>query len=148
MGLPIVTALFGIGIGIGIDYVLFIVTRYRQGLQEGMAPQQATVVAINTAGRSVIFAGMTVVISLMGMVLMNITSLTGNNNMAIVQGLSHTARVITAAAAIMITAFGSFAVGDQRVIKEFGFGLAVAVLIDASIVRLKITEGCFPAKRE
>lgn len=62
--------------------------------------------------------------------------LTRNNNMAIVKGLSRTARVITAAAAIMITVFGSFVLGDQRVIKEFGFGLAIAVLIDASLVRL------------
>jgi len=61
---------------------------------------------------------------------------TGNNSLAIVQGLSRTARVITAAAAIMITVFGSFVLGDNRIIKEFGFGLAVAVLIDASIVRL------------
>ncbi|MHB9112769.1 MAG: MMPL family transporter [Thermoleophilia bacterium] len=61
---------------------------------------------------------------------------TGDNNLAIVRGLSLTARVITAAAAIMITVFGSFVLGDQRIIKEFGFGLAVAVLIDASIVRL------------
>ncbi|MBK5226660.1 MAG: MMPL family transporter, partial [Thermoleophilia bacterium] len=60
----------------------------------------------------------------------------GNNNLAIVRGLSLTAHVITAAAAIMITVFGSFVLGDQRIIKEFGFGLAVAVLIDASIVRL------------
>lgn len=59
-----------------------------------------------------------------------------NNSLAIVKGLSRTARVITAAAAIMITVFGSFVIGDQRIIKEFGFGLAVAVLIDASIVRL------------
>ncbi|MDO8735730.1 MAG: MMPL family transporter [Thermoleophilia bacterium] len=62
--------------------------------------------------------------------------LTGDNNLSIVRGLSRTARVITAAAAIMITVFGSFVLGDQRIIKEFGFGLAVAVLIDASIVRL------------
>jgi len=62
--------------------------------------------------------------------------LTHSNNMAIVKGLSRTARVITAAAAIMITVFGSFVLGDQRVIKEFGFGLAIAVLIDASLVRL------------
>ncbi|MCL4474542.1 MAG: MMPL family transporter [Actinobacteria bacterium] len=104
MGLPIVTALFGIGIGVGsvtlfshflslpnftielasmigigvgIDYALFIVTRYRQSLNEGMAPRQATVVAINTAGRSVIFAGATVVISLLGMVLMKISFIQG-----------------------------------------------------------------------
>ncbi|MBI5871404.1 MAG: MMPL family transporter [Actinobacteria bacterium] len=62
--------------------------------------------------------------------------LTGNNNLSIVRGLSRTARVITAAAAIMVTVFGSFVLGDQRIIKEFGFGLAVAILIDASIVRM------------
>jgi RND superfamily putative drug exporter len=62
--------------------------------------------------------------------------LTGSNNLSIVRGLSRTARVITAAAAIMITVFGSFVLGDERIIKEFGFGLAVAVLIDASIVRM------------
>lgn len=104
MGLPIVTALFGIGIGIasvtllghvitlpdfttqlasmigigvGIDYALFIVTRYRQGLDEHLGPEQATVTAINTAGRSVIFAGLTVVISLLGMVLINISFIQG-----------------------------------------------------------------------
>ena len=62
--------------------------------------------------------------------------LSGDNAAAVADGLSHTARVITAAAAIMVCVFGSFVLGDQRVIKEFGFGLAVAVLIDATIVRM------------
>jgi RND superfamily putative drug exporter len=61
---------------------------------------------------------------------------TKNNNLAIAQGLNSTARVITAAAAIMITVFGSFVFGADRVIKEFGLGLAAAVFIDASIARL------------
>jgi RND superfamily putative drug exporter len=58
------------------------------------------------------------------------------NSRAVALGLSSTARVITSAALIMIAVFGSFALGDQRVIKEFGLGLAVAIFLDASVVRL------------
>ncbi len=99
MGLPILTALFGIGvgfaivellshatsvpefatqlaamigIGVGIDYALFIVTRYRQGLHEGLDPETSVVTALDTAGRAVLFAGTTVVISLLGMLLIGI----------------------------------------------------------------------------
>jgi RND superfamily putative drug exporter len=61
---------------------------------------------------------------------------TRDNATAVADGLSHTARVITAAAAIMVCVFGSFILGDNRVIKEFGFGLAIAVLIDATVVRM------------
>jgi RND superfamily putative drug exporter len=53
-------------------------------------------------------------------------------------GLSSTARVITSAALIMIAVFGSFILGDERVIKEFGFGLAIAIFLDATIVRLML----------
>jgi putative drug exporter of the RND superfamily len=61
---------------------------------------------------------------------------TGDNGAAVANGLASTARVITAAAAIMICVFGSFVVADQRVLKLMGLGLAVAVLVDATIVRL------------
>jgi putative drug exporter of the RND superfamily len=54
---------------------------------------------------------------------------------AVADGIAFTGRVITAAAAIMICVFLSFMFGDQRVLKEFGFGLAVAVLLDALVVR-------------
>jgi putative drug exporter of the RND superfamily len=54
---------------------------------------------------------------------------------AVADGIAFTGRVITAAAAIMICVFLSFMLGDQRVLKEFGFGLAAAVLLDAVIVR-------------
>jgi RND superfamily putative drug exporter len=97
MGLPLMTALFGIGIavalgtllrhvvpvpdwapnvaqmigiGVGIDYALFIVTRYRSSLADGADPRRATLTAIATAGRAVVFAGFTVVISMLGMLLM------------------------------------------------------------------------------
>jgi RND superfamily putative drug exporter len=54
---------------------------------------------------------------------------------AVADGIALTGRVITAAAAIMVCVFLSFMLGDQRTIKEFGFGLAFAVLLDAIVVR-------------
>ncbi|TMK76373.1 MAG: MMPL family transporter, partial [Actinobacteria bacterium] len=59
-----------IGIGVGIDYALFIVTRYRQGLDEGRDPEDAVVRAMTTSGRAVVFAGIIVVISFLGILLM------------------------------------------------------------------------------
>ena len=61
---------------------------------------------------------------------------TNDNTESVARGLSATTRVITAAAAIMCAVFISFAFGDQRVIKEFGIGLATAVFLDATLVRL------------
>ena len=60
---------------------------------------------------------------------------TGDNATAVADGLASTGRVITAAAAIMVCVFGSFVLGDLRVLKVFGLGLAVAVFVDATIVR-------------
>jgi len=60
-----------------------------------------------------------------------------DNSTAVADGLARTARVISAAAAIMICVFGSFVIGDPlRVLKVFGFGLAASILIDATLVRL------------
>ena len=61
---------------------------------------------------------------------------TKNNATAVADGLAATARVITAAALIMFCVFGAFVLGDDRQLKLFGFGLAIAVLIDATIVRM------------
>ncbi|HKY15232.1 MAG TPA: MMPL family transporter [Microthrixaceae bacterium] len=66
-----------IGIGVGIDYALFIVTRYRDGLRNGLDPTTASVNALNTSGRAVIFAGTTVVISLLGMLLIDLEFVQG-----------------------------------------------------------------------
>jgi RND superfamily putative drug exporter len=60
---------------------------------------------------------------------------TGDASRAVRNGLATTGRVITAAAAIMIVVFASFALGPDRVIKEFGLGLAMAVLLDALVIR-------------
>ncbi len=61
---------------------------------------------------------------------------TRHNATAVSHGLAATARVITAAAAIMVAVFLSFVLGEDRIIKEFGIGLATAIFVDATIVRL------------
>jgi RND superfamily putative drug exporter len=63
---------------------------------------------------------------------------TGDNATAVADGLSATARVITAAAAIMCTFFLAFVLGDNIVIKLFGIGFASAIFIDATLIRLVI----------
>lgn len=55
------------GLGVGVDYALFIVTRYRQGLLAGLPPQRALAEAAGTSGRSVLFAGVTVCVAMLGM---------------------------------------------------------------------------------
>lgn len=103
-GLPIVTALVGIGIssilislisnivsipefttqvaamiaiGVGIDYALFIVTRYRESIDRGNTNYDATIEAMSTAGAAVLFAGITVVISLLGMLFIGLEFVNG-----------------------------------------------------------------------
>ncbi len=63
---PIIATM--IGLGVGIDYSLFIVTRFRQALHDGATPRDAAAMAASTAGRAVIFAGVTVAISVVGLV--------------------------------------------------------------------------------
>lgn len=104
MLLPLVTAIFGVGtavsvigllshtmtvadlssvlatlvgLGVGIDYALFVVTRHRKGLLLGLDPEEAAVRAVNTSGRAVIFAGGTVCVALLGMFTMRLTFLNG-----------------------------------------------------------------------
>ena len=105
MGLPIVTALFGlgaglgviglgshlvdmvdfsselalmIGLGVGIDYALFIVTRFRDAYRENGGDVKAALeLAMNTAGRAILFAGATVVIALLGMFALGVSFLYG-----------------------------------------------------------------------
>ncbi|MER6131031.1 MMPL family transporter [Streptomyces sp. NPDC001815] len=76
---PEVAPLLGslIGLGVGIDYALFIVTRHRRGILRGMKPEEAAITALNTSGRAVLFAGGTVCIALAGMLVMNMRFLDG-----------------------------------------------------------------------
>jgi len=61
---------------------------------------------------------------------------TGDNEEAVITGLASTARVITSAALIMISVFGAFVLGDDPVVKMMGLGLATAIFVDATIVRI------------
>ncbi len=63
---------------------------------------------------------------------------TGDNATAVRNGLAATGKTITAAAFIMILVFGAFILGGQRVIKEFGLGLAGGIAVDALIIRMAI----------
>jgi putative drug exporter of the RND superfamily len=130
-GLPIATALFGlgissaligalaavvdtpdwassvaamIGIGVGIDYALLILTRFRGGLARGLDPRAATVEAVSTAGRSVLVAGGTVVISLLGLFVVGLPYLYGVALAAIIAVL-----VVMAAAVTLLPALLGFA---------------------------------------
>ncbi|MDT0530033.1 MMPL family transporter [Micromonospora sp. DSM 115977] len=84
-----------LGLAVGIDYSLFITSRYRQNLMEGLPPDEAVGRAVGTAGSAVVFAGATVVIALAGLAVVNIPFLT-------VMGLA-AAGTVTIAVLVAIT---------------------------------------------
>jgi putative drug exporter of the RND superfamily len=156
MGLPIGVALFGvgigaglitllsnvisvpdfavtlgamIGIGVGIDYALFIVTRYREGLKAGLDPEQATVVALDTAGRAVVFAGFTVVISLLGMFIMGLSFING-----LATGAAVTVLVTMIASITLLPALLGFA--QRKVEVSRWRGVIAAGLVALALVGL------------
>ncbi len=66
-----------IGLGVGVDYALFIVTRYRQGLLRGLTREEAVVESLDTSGRAVLFAGAIVCIAMLGMFALGVAFLYG-----------------------------------------------------------------------
>ncbi len=156
MGLPVGVALFGIGIGtavitllshvlaipdfatflgimiglgVGIDYALLIVTRHREQLHAGHTVRESITIALDTAGRSVLFAGTTVVISLLGMLLMGV---------AFVQGLA-----VGAASVVAVTVLASLtllpallAFAGERIERTRWRGLIAAGLVAVALVGL------------
>ncbi|MEV0903821.1 MMPL family transporter [Streptomyces hokutonensis] len=92
-----------IGLGVGIDYALFIVTRHRRGLQRGLDPEESAVVALNTSGRAVLFAGGTVCIALAGMLVTQLRFLDG-----VVIGTSLTVVLSVLAATTLLPALLGF----------------------------------------
>ncbi|MET7482425.1 MMPL family transporter [Streptomyces sp. NPDC005538] len=92
-----------IGLGVGIDYALFIVTRHRKGVLRGMDPEESAVTALNTSGRAVLFAGGTVCIALAGMLVTNLRFLDG-----VVVGTSLTVVLSVLAATTLLPALLGF----------------------------------------
>jgi RND superfamily putative drug exporter len=156
MGLPVGVALFGIGIGttiitllsnamaipdfatflgimiglgVGIDYALLVATRYREQLRAGHTVREAVMIAIDTAGRSVLFAGVTVVISLLGMLLMGVTFIQG-----LAVGAAAVVAVTVAASLTLLPALLGFA--GQRIELTRWRGLIAAGLAAVALVGL------------
>ena len=184
MGLPIGTALIGlgtgisivtilshvmempdfvvqiggmIGIGVGIDYALFIVTRFREGLRAGLSPEEATAASIDTAGRAVLFAGITVMVSLLGMYMMGMKFIYGlaiaasttvgvmvlaalTLLPALLSWVGHRIDVTTRAALIAlitfstVSLFGVIFIGSLSLI-AVGFLLAVIIMATSFLVK-------------
>jgi len=120
-----------IGLGVGIDYALFIVTRYREGLHNGLSTEEATSTAINTAGRAVLFAGTTVVISLCGMFVMGLAFVTG---LAIGAALTVLATMV--ASVTLLPALLGFA--KHRVEVTRWRGIIAAALVSVGLIGVGI----------
>ncbi len=116
-----------IGLGVGIDYALFIVTRYRENLHHGHTVEASVSIAIDTAGRAVTFAGTTVVISLLGMLIMGVS---------FVQGLAVGAALVVAVTVVasltLLPALLGFA--GERVEVTRWRGLVAAGLVALALV--------------
>jgi RND superfamily putative drug exporter len=116
-----------IGLGVGIDYALFIVTRYRENLHKGHDIQQSVSIALDTAGRAVTFAGTTVVISLMGMLTMQVSFVGG-----LAVGAATVVAVTVVASLTLLPALLGFA--GQRVEITRRRGLIAAGLVALALV--------------
>jgi RND superfamily putative drug exporter len=160
MGLPISVALFGvasgvggvillsnitggptfvttlavmIGLGVGIDYALFIVTRFREGVRIGMGPAEATAAALDTSGRAVLFAGMTVVISLLGLIIIGLPFIT-----AIGVSMSTTVLTTMLASVTLLPAILGFAHHRVEVTRWRGLVAAALLAVGLLAIGLKL----------
>ncbi len=161
MGLPVGVALFGIGIGtailtalsnvftvpetatflgimiglgVGIDYALLIVTRYREQLHAGHTVRESVAIAIDTAGRSVLFAGTTVVISLLGMLLIGVTFVAG-----LALGAALVVAITVAASLTLLPALLGFA--GEKIERTRWRGLIAAGFVAVGLVGVGLKIG-------
>jgi RND superfamily putative drug exporter len=155
MGLPVGTAIFGlgvsigligiashgfsmpdfapqmaamIGLGVGIDYALFIVSRYREGLHNGLTPEQAVMESIDSSGRAVLFAGITVMISLLGLMAMGLAFVNG----LAISGAAAVLVMMVAALTLLPALLGF--VGDKIDNTSRAAGIAVGVFVGIALV--------------
>ena len=145
-----------IGLGVGIDYALFIVTRYRECLADGLSVEDSVVEAVDTSGRAVIFAGITVIISLLGLFVMGLAFARGLAIGAVIGVLfmivasitflpallamvKHRVDTTTRAALIALIAFVSFAFVAllQHNLQIFFAGLiaTVAIMVSSFVIK-------------
>jgi RND superfamily putative drug exporter len=110
-----------IGLGVGIDYALFVVTRHRNAIKAGRSPDEAVVRAMNTSGRAVLFAGGTVCVALLGLLVLGVSFLNGVSIAATVTVLLTMAAAVTLLPALL-GFFGMRALGrkERRRLAEEG----------------------------
>ena len=155
MGLPVGTAIFGlgvsigligiashgfsmpdfapqmaamIGLGVGIDYALFIVSRYREGLHNGLDPEAAVMDSIDSSGRAVLFAGITVMISLLGLMAMGLAFVNG----LAISGAAAVLVMMVAALTLLPALLGF--VGDKIDTTSRAAGIAVGVFVSIALI--------------
>ena len=167
--IPDFTTFLGImiGLGVGIDYALFIVTRYREGLHAGRSPREATITAMDTAGRAVIFAGVTVVVSLLGLLLIGIgwvagmgigvavtvlvTMITSITLLPALLGFARERVEVTRWRGLIVAAFVAVALLGIGIgvpaLTAAGAGLAALTLLVSFAVRPLRRDGASPARR-
>lgn len=116
-----------LAVGVGIDYSLFVVTRYREGLAAGLDPGEAVAGAQRTAGRSVFFAGATVVIAILGLLTMGMPLING-----VAIGAALAIAITMAAALTLLPALLGF---TGRKIDRFGLRHRTKVTTDGRLAR-------------
>ena len=145
-----------IGLGVGIDYALFIVTRYRECLADGLSVEDSVVEAVDTSGRAVIFAGITVIISLLGLFVMGLAFARGLAIGAVIGVLfmivasitflpallamvKHRVDVTTRAALVALVAFVLFAlvavINESLIIFLVGLAITVGITLVSLVVK-------------
>ncbi|MFE2043282.1 MMPL family transporter [Streptomyces sp. NPDC059477] len=110
-----------IGLGVGIDYALFIVTRHRRGLKRGLSVTEAATNAVATTGRAVVFAGATVCIALLGMLILRLSFLNGVAVAASLTVLLTVAGCVTLLPALLsLTGMRALSRRERRRLIEYG----------------------------
>jgi putative drug exporter of the RND superfamily len=118
---PILATL--VSLGVGVDYALFIVSRHRNGLLAGATPEEAAVTALNTSGRAVLFAGLTVCIALLGMFALQVSFLYGVAlSAAFVVALTMVASLTLLPAMLGFFGLKALRRGERRRLAEFPQG--------------------------
>ena len=116
-----------IGLGVGIDYALFIITRHREFAAQGFSAEDAVAAALDSSGRSVVFAGLTVVISLLGLTLMGLPFVAGLGVAAAI-----TVAVVMAASVTLLPAL--IGLIGERLSTTRVRGVAAAVLVAVALL--------------
>ncbi len=118
---PILATL--VSLGVGVDYALFIVSRHRSGLLAGATPEEAAVTALDTSGRAVLFAGLTVCIALLGMFALQVSFLYGVAlSAAFVVALTMVASLTLLPAMLGFFGLKALRRGERRRLAEFPQG--------------------------